>query len=129
MLLTCLSWLKFLLSMTTVGSRESSKIFVQPWGSYIGPLHVRTTKARVLKNIIVFLKTQGIKVQYRGTHEVFLQNAKTSQYAWNRAPIDITHIIRCVASVGREFPFLLDVELLQNPTTLNQGNFDMYEYL
>ena len=46
-------------------------------------------------------KTQVIAGQDRGTHGVFLQNAKTSQYAWNNAPIDGTDILRSVAAVGR----------------------------
>ena len=57
-------------------------------------------------------KTQTISGQDRGTHEVFHQNIKTSQYAWNSAPIDDTDIPRCVAAVGREFRFPLDIELL-----------------
>ena len=54
-------------------------------------------------------KTQTICGQDRGTHEVFHQNVKTSQYAWNSAPIDDTYIPRCVAAVGREFRFPLDI--------------------
>ena len=51
------------------------------------------------------------------------------QCAWNSAPIEGTDILRSVAAVGRELRFLLDVKLLQNPTTLNQGHSGMYDYL
>ena len=37
-------------------------------------------------------KTQTIVGQDRSTHETFIQNAKSSQYAWNSAPIDDTDI-------------------------------------
>ena len=74
-------------------------------------------------------KTQSISGQDRVTHEVFLQNKKTSQYAWNSASIDGIDILRSVSSAGWEFRFLLDVKLIQTPTTLNQGNSGLYEYL
>ena len=75
------------------------------------------------------IKTQEIAGQYIGTHEVFTHNAKTSQYTWNITPIDATGILRSVADFGREFRFQLEAELLQTPTTLNQGNASMYGYL
>ena len=46
-------------------------------------------------------KTQAILGQDRGAHELFLKNAKTSQYAWNSAPIDGTDILKKIAAVGR----------------------------
>ena len=54
---------------------------------------------------------------------------KTSQSTCNSAPIYGTDILRSVAAVGQEFRFTLDVKILQAPTTLNQGNCSMYEYL
>ena len=102
---------------------------MQPWESYIGLLRIGIKKERSLKSITALNKTQSIAGQDRGTHEIFLQNAKTSQYACNSAPIDGTDILRSVAAVGRKFRFLLNVELLQTLTTLNQGNYSMYEYL
>ena len=72
---------------------------------------------------------QAIADQERGAHVVFLQNAKNSPYVWNSAPINSIDILRSVAAVGREFRFPLDVELIQTPTTLNQGNCGLYEYL
>ena len=50
-----------------------------------------------------------------GNHSTFIQNAKTSQYAWNSAPIDDTDIARSMAAVGRDFKFPLDVELSAMP--------------
>ena len=74
-------------------------------------------------------KTQAIVGQDKGTHDAFLQNTKTSKYTWNSNPSDGTDIIRSVADVVRKLRFLLDIKLLETPTTLNQGNYGMYEYL
>ena len=46
-------------------------------------------------------KKKVIAGQERVTCDVFLQNTKTSQYAWNRAQIDGIDILRSVATVGR----------------------------
>ena len=46
-------------------------------------------------------KTQTIVVQDRGSHDVFIQNTKTSQYARNSNPIDDTDVMLSVAAVGR----------------------------
>ena len=46
-------------------------------------------------------KTQAIAGQDRRTHDVFLHNTKTSQYACNIAPIDGTDILRIAATIGR----------------------------
>ena len=62
-----------------------------------------------------FNKTQAIAGNDRGIHGVYLQNAKTSQYAWNSAPIDNTDITRSMAAIGRDFRFPLDVSLLPTP--------------
>jgi hypothetical protein len=74
-------------------------------------------------------KTQAIAGQDRGTHEVFQQNAKTSQYAWNSAPIDDTDVMRSVAAIGREFRFPLDIEFLGTPTLNDDSNSGLYNYL
>ena len=74
-------------------------------------------------------KTRAIAGQDRCMHDVFLHNAKTSQYDCNSAPIDGTDILGRVAAVGRELRFLLDTERPQTPITLNQGNCGMYEYI
>ena len=71
----------------------------------------------------------SIAGQYRGMHDVFLQNSKSSQYACNVTLINGTDVLRSFYAVIREFCFLLGIELLQTPTNLNQGNSGMYEYL
>ena len=48
-------------------------------------------------------KTQIINGGDRGSHHTFIENSKTSQYAWNNAPIGNTDIPRYVAAVGRHF--------------------------
>ena len=74
-------------------------------------------------------KTQAIVGQDRGTHDTFKQNIKTSQYAWNSAPIDDTDIPRCLPAVGRIFKFPMDVEL-ESVETLNcSDNSALYIYL
>ena len=62
-------------------------------------------------------------------HDIFLKNAKTSQCACNSAQIDSTDILRSVTAVGQELRFSLDIKILQTPTTLNQANSGMYDYL
>ena len=74
-------------------------------------------------------KTQAIVGNNRGTHKVFIQNAKTSQYAWNSAPIDNTDIQQSIAAVGREFRFLLDVELASAPTINTSNQSALFWYL
>ena len=69
----------------------------------------------------VLKKTQAIAGQDRGSHDLFILNAKTSQYACNSAPIDDTDVMRSVAAVGREFIFPLDIELFSTPN-LNPYN-------
>ena len=60
-------------------------------------------------------KTQTINGEDRGSHHTFIEYSKTSQYAWNSAPIDDTDIPRCVAAVRRHFQFLVDVQLNKTP--------------
>ena len=75
-------------------------------------------------------KTQTIAGNDRGTHAVFIQNSKTSQYAWNSAPIDDTDVTRCMAAVGREFLFVpLDIELASTPTLNDETKSALYHYL
>ena len=57
-------------------------------------------------------KTQDIVGKDHGSHGVFIQNAKTSQCAWESPPIDNTDVMRRVASIGGELIFTLDTELL-----------------
>ena len=74
-------------------------------------------------------KAQEIAGNNRGTHKVYLQNAKTSQYAWNSAPIDNTDIIRSMAAIGRNFRFPLDVSLSPTPILNTETNSSLFNYL
>ena len=74
-------------------------------------------------------RTQTISSQDRGTNDVLHQNAKTSQYSWNSAPIDEIDIPRCVAAIGREFRFPLDAELLKQPSLNERDNSALFHYL
>lgn len=65
----------------------------------------------------------------RGTNIVIKQNVKTSQYAWNSAPIDGTDIPRSMAAIGREFRFPLDVELSLAPQLNPENNSALFQYL
>ena len=74
-------------------------------------------------------KTQTIVGQDRGTHHSFIENYKTSQYAWNSAPIDDTEITICVSVVGRHFKFPMDVHLSAAPSLNREDHTDLYQYL
>ena len=54
-------------------------------------------------------KTQTIVGQERGTHLSIFQNVKTSQYAWNSAPVYNTDISRSPDAVRRELQLPLDI--------------------
>ena len=60
-------------------------------------------------------KTQAIAGNDQGTHDVYIQNAKTSQYAWNSAPIDGTDVIRSMTAIKWIFRFPLDVDISPPP--------------
>lgn len=74
-------------------------------------------------------KVQTIQGAAVGTHTSFDRIAKTSQYAWNSAPIDNTDIVRSLPAVGREFRFPLDINLSTLPTLNDNNNTALYEYL
>ena len=74
-------------------------------------------------------KTQTIAGNDRGTNIVIKQNAETSQYAWNSAPINGTDISRSIAAIGREFRFPLDVELSPTPQLNPENNSALFQYL
>ena len=79
----------------------------------IWPLSRGNQKGNSVERYHRFLnKTQTISGENRRTREVFHQNMKTSQYTYNNALIDDTYISRCVVTVGKEFRFILDIELL-----------------
>ena len=90
----------------------------------------RNHKGNSVESYHKFLdKTQTISGQDRETHEVFHQNIKPSQYAWNSVTIDDTYIPRCVATIGREFRFPLDIELLNQPSLNNKEHSALFHYL
>ena len=74
-------------------------------------------------------KCQTIVGQDRGTHMSILQNYKLAQYGWNSAPIDNTDVPRSLPAVGREFGFLLDIDLRPLPNMNDQTNKELYGYL
>ena len=45
-------------------------------------------------------KTQTICANDQDTHQSIITNIKTSQYAWNAAPVDDTDISRSFAALG-----------------------------
>ena len=53
--------------------------------------------------------TQKIRGNDRGTHDVIIQNIKTSTYTWNSARIDGTDIFRSFVVVRKEFRSTLDL--------------------
>ena len=68
------------------------------------PLARGNHKRLIFKRYHFYLnKIQTIAGQYCGTHLSILQNAKTSQYSWNSAPIDNTYLPRSLASFVRDF--------------------------
>ena len=84
-------------------------------------------KGNLVKKFYQFLnKTQKITGGDWRTHSGFIQNANTSHYSWNSAPIDDTDVMRRVSAVGREFRFTLDTEMLPKPT-LNPNNNQSYK--
>ena len=58
-----------------------------------------------------------------------MKNVKTSQYAWNSAPIDGTDIIWSIAAVVRNFLFPSDVDLSPTPLLNNEMNKALFNYL
>lgn len=48
-------------------------------------------------------KTQTIYDNDIGTNACYIDNASTSQYAWNGAPIENTDVLCSLATVGREY--------------------------
>ena len=60
---------------------------------------------------------------------MFHQNIKKAQYSWNSAPIDNTYIPRCVAAVGREFRYPLDIGLPNQPSRNNKEHSALFYYL
>ena len=94
------------------------------------PLSRGNHKALSIERYHRFLnKTHTIASQERNTHEVFLQNYKLSQYAWNGAPIDGTDVVRSVAAIGRPFQFPIDTDLTAAPNLNNENHTQLFQYL
>ena len=74
-------------------------------------------------------KTQTITGGDRGTHDGFIQNAKTPQYVWNSATIDDTDISRILEAIGGEFRFPLDVDICYLPYMNTSNNSAVLQYL
>jgi len=74
-------------------------------------------------------KTQAIVGADMGTHFNFVENSKTSPYAWNSTPIDDNDIPRSLVVVGRHFKFRMDVKLSPTPTLNDADQSALYTYL
>ena len=59
----------------------------------------------------------------------FVQNEKTSQYAWKSAPIGDIYISWSLAAIGREFRFLLDVDICHSQSMNTSDNSALFQYL
>ena len=87
-------------------------------------------KGNSVKKIHQFLnETQTITGGHRGTHAGFIQDAKTSQHAWNSAPIDDTEITQRVSEIGREFCFPLDMDICALPSMDKSDSSALFQYL
>ena len=74
-------------------------------------------------------KTQAIASNDRGTQDFYIQNSKTSQYAWDIIPIDDTDVIRSMTDIGCIFRFSLDVDLSPTPILNSGSNSTLFNYL
>lgn len=74
-------------------------------------------------------KCQTIVGQDSGTHMYILQNYKLTQYGWKSAPIDNTDVPRSLPATGREFGFVLDVDLGPLLNMNDETNKELYNYL
>ena len=74
-------------------------------------------------------KTKAIAGNDRGTHDVYIQNTKTSQYAWNSALIDSTYVTRSMTAIGRMLRFPLNVDLSPTPILNTETNSSLFDYL
>ena len=74
-------------------------------------------------------KTHKIWGNNCGTYQWFLENAKTTQFAWNSSTIDNTDILRSLPAVGREFKLPLDFECTSLPSLNDPNNLSLYNYL
>ena len=97
---------------------------------HLWPLSRGNHKGNSVERFHRFLnKTQTIRGNDRGTHQIFFENAKTTQFAWNSAHIDNTDITRSMAAIGREFKFPLDIECSALPVLNDSANSALFSYL
>ena len=129
----CFFWFGMVKILTVDSRSRFTNVFKDMWSSQriiYWPISLRNHKYTSIEKYHCFLnKLQEISNQDRGSHDVFIKNTKTSQYACNSTPVDGTYIIISVPAVGHEFHFPLEIKLLWTATTLNQGNSGLYEYL
>ena len=94
------------------------------------PLSRGNHKGLSVKRYHRFLnKTQTNVGQDTGSHHSFIKNSKTSQYAWNSAPIDDADIPRYITAVWRHLKILMDVNLNAMPNHNCQDHSALYTYL
>ena len=94
------------------------------------PLSHGNNKGNSVENHHQLLKKkQAISGQNHVIHDVFILNAKTSQYVWNRSPIDNNDVLRSVSDFGKEFRFPLYTGLSPTPTLNLDNNQALYKYL
>ena len=94
------------------------------------PLSRGDYKALSIERYYRFLnETQTIVGQNCWTYQIFLENCKTSQYAWNSTPIDTTDIPCCIAAVGHHFKFLMDIGISLSPTFNNSPQSTLLNYV
>ena len=90
----------------------------------------RNNKVNIIEKYHQFLsKIQAIAGKHRVSHDIFIQNAKTSQYACNSSPIDDTKLMSSIVDIGRELIFNLYTELLPTTTLNPDNNQALFKYL
>ena len=87
----------------------------------------KLTSADKYHHLKIFI--QAIIGQDRGTHVSILQSIKTTQCDWNIAPIDVTEVLLCVDSVGRELKYPWDVDIGSVPTIYGENHSILSQYL
>ena len=60
---------------------------------------------------------------------LMLQNAKTSQYAWNISPVENKDVSQSLTAVIIEFSFPLDIELSTTTELNDESKSTLYNYL
>ena len=65
----------------------------------------------------------------RQSNDVFVPAGIAVGYAWNSAPIDGTDILRSTVAIGREFRFLIDINLSALPQLTQNNDQSTIDYL